>query len=85
MIKEEAAGKEAANDEIPPLLTGLSEEQVRILLTDKMHKDRLSTEIVKQRKLKERLNEELVRLVCESNCLYVGTQKNIFKPTQQFM
>ena len=46
-----------------------------------MDKDRLKGDIVKQLKMKERLNEELVRIICESNALYVRTGSNIYCPS----
>ena len=40
-------------------------------------KDALSTEIVKLKRRKERLAEDVVSLVVESNSLYLRTEKNI--------
>ena len=50
-----------------------------------MQKDKLSMEIVKQIKKKERLNEDIVRVVCESNSLYVRTEKNITNEPKPFI
>ncbi len=41
------------------------------------NKDALSTEIVKLKRRKERLAEDVVSLVVESNSLYLRTEKNI--------
>lgn len=42
-----------------------------------MEKDRLCTEIAKQRRRKERLAADVVKVVVESNSLYIRTEKSI--------
>ena len=49
-----------------------------------MEKDRLSTEIVKQQRLKQKLYEQMVRLVCESNAVYKRAEQNIFPKPYPF-
>ena len=48
-------------------------------------KDRLSTKIAKQKRRKQRLAEDIVKVVVESNQLYVRTQKNINEQPQVMM
>lgn len=70
VIQQEVLGIDSIKkDVIPGLNTALSETQY--------HKDELSSLLVPLKKRKQRLAEEVVSLVVESNSLYVRTERNI--------
>lgn len=54
---------------VPQLHAAISETQLA--------KDAISTELVRLRRRKQRLAEDVVKLVVESNTLYLRTEKNI--------
>eukprot|EP00347_Sterkiella_histriomuscorum_P008966 403343049 len=76
-IEQEIQTYEEEKEIIPKLLSAISEVQLQ--------KDKLSTEIVKQQKLKERLNEDVVKIVCESNFLYKRTENNVMYQPKEFV
>lgn len=57
------------NTVIPKVNSAITETQYE--------KDRLATEISKQQRRKQRLEEDIVKFVVESNQLYVRTEKNL--------
>lgn len=57
------------NTVVPKINSAITETQYE--------KDRLATQIAKQIRRKQRLEEDVVKLVVESNQLYVRTEKNL--------